>query len=369
MVTNINKVVKDIKSIKIQGATNITKASIGALFDFSKSFNERMKLRVSSVEPHIFSKEAEKIANQLAWARPDEPLSQNFLALIIAKIKNDKSGELKEKIANFRNYCNEALELILKNEDLITANGIKLVKKIYNKKIQSDNVIPIRQLAERNPSRMREIAHSRGILRANALRMTDAKKHINIFTHCNSSSVFKIIFGSHKAGIPVKVYDSETRPRYQGRIMAKNLAKNGIDVTMMTDSAAPFVISKNDPDRIDIDLVIIGADVVGLDGAVLNKIGSYSLAMAAKNAGVPFYVATSLLKVRKDIGTYREIKIEKRDPTELWQKSLKGIKAINYAFDTVPPKYISGFITEFGVLKSRDVKKTAMKRYKEIFKK
>lgn len=320
MNIKIDKVARDVKSIKIQGATNIAKASIGALFDFSKKFKGESKKG--------FLGEIRKNGRKLAWARPNEPLNQNLLALIIAKSKNDKNADIKEKVANFQKYCVETLGLISRNEESVTANGVKLVGNIYAKE----------------------------------------KKRINIFTHCSSSSVFKIIFGAHKAGMPVKVYNSETRPRFQGRIMAKNLAKAGIDATMMTDSAAPFVISKNNPDGISIDLIIIGADFISEDGAVLNKIGSYSLALAAKNAGVPFYAATSLLKVGKDVGSYREIEIEKRDPTELWRKSPKGLKAINYAFDTVPPEYLSGLITEFGVLKPKDVKEIAMKKYKEVFK-
>lgn len=327
LANNIDKIFQDIKSIKIQGATNIAKASIGALLDFSGGFIKK-NLKTAYSESLIFLHEAEFISNKLAWARPDEPLNQNLLNLIMAKLEGEKSKDIKERIANFQRSCQEALDLIVKNEELITANGINLIKKIYGKK----------------------------------------KKPVLIFTHCNSSSVFKIIFSAHKAGIPVKVYDSETRPRFQGRIMAKNLAKSGIDVIMMIDSAAPFVISKNDPDGIDIDLVIIGADVIGLDGSVLNKVGSYSLALAAKNAKVPFYAAASLLKARKDIDSYREIEIEKRDPAELWANSLKGIKSVNYAFDSVPPEYISGLITEFGILKPKDVKKTAEKNYKEIFK-
>jgi ribose 1,5-bisphosphate isomerase len=335
---NVDKVVKDIKSIRIQGATNIAKASISALLDFSKDFKVGVLPKIENCKICNFLRVTEINANKLAFARPDEPLNQNLVDLIMSKLEKDKNKDVKKKIANFQKSCMEALAMIAKNEDLITANGIKLIKKIYQKK----------------------------------------KKPVLIFTHCNSSSVFKIIQGAHKEKIRVKVYDSETRPRFQGRIMAKNLAKNGIDVTMMTDSAAPFVISKNDPDKIDVDLVLIGADVVGTDGSVLNKIGSYSLALAAKNAKVPFYTATSLLKVRKDADSYRKIEIEKRDPTELWpaaakamagkQKSLKGIKTINYAFDTVPPEYVAGLITEFGVLKPEKVKKTAGKKYKEIFK-
>lgn len=339
---NNEKILEDIKSIKIQGATNIAKASIGALFNFSENFVGK--------NPDIFIKKAEQLAEKFSWARPDEPLNQNLLALIIEKGKKDKSKNIKEKIANFQMYCTEASDLILRNEELVTANGVELIRKIYNKK---------------NPLLSLRGADRRLFGKAqNKLRNS-----VNIFTHCNSSSVFKAILGAYQAGMPVKVYDSETRPRFQGRIMAKKLVKNGINVTMMTDSAAPFVISKNDPDGIDIDIVIVGADVLSEDGAILNKIGSYSLALAAKNAGVPFYAATSLLKLRRDFNSYREIKIEKRDPTELWSKSLKGIKTINYAFDTVPPKYISGLITEFGILKPKDVEKTAVKKYKKIFNK
>jgi len=327
IMANIDKVVKDIKSIKIQGATNIAKASIGALLEFSKKFKIGVLPKIPDSKICNFLRAVEINANKLAWARPDEPLNQNLLNLVMARLECDKRKDIKKKIADFQESCQEALDLIERNEEATTGNGIKLIKKIYKKK----------------------------------------KKPVLVFTHCNSSSVAKILIGAHKARIRIKVYDSETRPRFQGRILAKNLVKNGINVTMMTDSAAPFVISKNDPDKIDIDLVIIGADVIGIDGSVLNKIGSYSLALAAKNAGVPFYVASSLLKVRKDIESYREIEIEKRDPTELWQRSLKGIKAINYAFDTVPPEYISGLITEFGILKPKEVKKVAKKKYKEIF--
>ncbi len=116
MANNIDKVVKDIKSIKIQGATNIAKASIDALLDFSKIFVGK--------NSDVFIKEAEKIVKRLAWARPDEPLNQNLLALIIVKIKNDKNFDIKEKILNFQKYCIEALDLISKNENSVTVNGI-----------------------------------------------------------------------------------------------------------------------------------------------------------------------------------------------------------------------------------------------------
>lgn len=334
-MSGINKTIKDIKSIKIQGATNIAKASIGALLGLSKKYKVGVMPKIPASKICNFLREIETNANRLAWARPDEPLNQNLIDFIMAKLEKDRRKDVRKKIADFQKSCEEALDIITENEEAITAYGVDLIKKIYKKK----------------------------------------KKPVNVFTHCNSSSVARILVGAHKAKIKLKVYDSETRPRFQGRILAKHLTKAGIDVTMMTDSAAPFVISKNDPDKIDINLVIVGADVVGMDGGILNKIGSYSLALAAKNAKVPFYVATSLLKLRKDINSYRQIEIEKRDPTELWPafakasagKQSKGLKAINYAFDTVPPEYISGLITEFGIIKPEKLKKMAMKKYKGIF--
>lgn len=328
MVNNINKTIRDIKSIKIQGATNIAKASIGALLDLSKCFKVGALPKIPNCKICNFLRVAEISSNKLAWARPDEPLNQNLINLIMLKLEKDKNKSVEKRISEFRFSCQKALDLISINEQLITSNGVELIKKIHNKK----------------------------------------KKPVAVFTHCNSSSVMRILITAHKTGVPIKVYNSETRPLFQGRIMAKALSRAGIKTTMMIDDAAPFVISKNDPDKINIDLVIIGADVVGADGSVLNKIGSYSLSVVSKENGIPFYSATSLLKLRKDIDTYKEIKIEKRNFKEVWTESFKNLKVLNYAFDTVPPENLTGLITEFRVLKPKDVKKTAAIKYKGIFK-
>ncbi len=319
--TNIDKIAKNIKSIKIQGATNIAKASIGALFDFSEKFKGEDKAK--------FLGEIKKNGRKLAWARPDEPLNQNIINHLVKKLGEDKTTENNKIILNFQNSCQEALGLIFENEKLIVDNGIKLIKNIFKKKACGKPVV--------------------------------------IFTYCNSSSVSNILIGAYKSGVPIKVYNSETRPKFQGRILAKNLVKEGIDLTMAVDSAAPFLISKINPDNINTDAVIIGVDMVALDGSALNKIGSYSLALSAKNAGVPLYVAGTLLKTRRDIKTYKKIEIEKRKSSEIWRNAVSGLKIINYAFDITPAEYINGFITEFGILKPQNLRKAAVKNYKEIF--
>lgn len=321
MGTNIDKVARDIKSIKIQGATNIAKASIGALFNFSKKFKNKNKKE--------FLSEIKKNGRKLAWARPDEPLNQNIINYLIRKLEEDKTVESDKAVANFQHSCRETLNLVFENEKLITKNGIKLIKDVFEKR--------------------------------------DGKEPVIIFTYCNSSSVSNILIGAHKSGIPIKVYNSETRPKFQGRILAKNLVKKGIDLTMTVDSAMPFLISKINQDNINADMIIIGVDMIALDGSALNKVGSYSLALSAKNSHVPFYVAGTLLKTCQDIETYKKVEIEKRKAFEVWHGAVRGLKIINYAFDIVPENFITGFITEFGILKPSDIKKVAVKNYKEIF--
>lgn len=112
------------KKILLQVLSDIY--SDGALLGFGKNFVGK--------NPDIFIKEAEKIAKQLDWARPDEPLNQNLLNYIMVKLAKDRSKDTKRKIANFQRSCQASLGLIAKNEELITGNGIKLIKKIYQKK-------------------------------------------------------------------------------------------------------------------------------------------------------------------------------------------------------------------------------------------
>lgn len=321
MNKNVEKVISRIKSIEIQGATNIAKASVGILLKLTKDYDGR--------KPSIFVKEIKKSAKKLALARPDEPLNQNVTRFLVNRLEFGAKASWKDLKINFQTHCRETLDLIEKNEKLITENGAEVIENMFKKK----------------------------------------RKPIIIFTHCNSSTVNNILIAVHKKGIPIKVYNSETRPKFQGRILAKNLVREGINVTMTVDSAVPFLISKIDPDNINADLVIVGVDVISPDGSVLNKIGSYSLSLSAKNAKVPFYVAGTLLKLKPDFLTYKKTEIEKREEFEIWRKTVKDLKIINYAFDIVPADYITSFITEFGILKPSDVKKTAMKNYKEIFEK
>jgi ribose 1,5-bisphosphate isomerase len=164
-----------------------------------------------------------------------------------------------------------------------------------------------------------------------------------IFTHCHSSTVVKALIYCHKKEKKFEVYNTETRPLYQGRITASELRKSGIKVTMFVDSAAAVAIEKeNKKDKIHADLVLFGTDAI-LKKGVINKIGSGMFAEIAHANKVPVYILTDSLKY------ISKIQLEQRDFKEVW-KTTKKIKIKNPAFELIKKKYITKIISELGTL-------------------
>ena len=164
-----------------------------------------------------------------------------------------------------------------------------------------------------------------------------------IFTHCHSSSVMSIFKKAKEQGKRFEVLCTETRPLYQGRITAKELAKLRIPVTLFVDSAARIALKKA-------SFMLIGADAITSEGKVINKIGSELFAEIAFLLDKPVYVATNSWKF--DLGSVYGIEpnIEERIKKEVWPKSPRSIGINNLAFEKVHPRLISAIISEMGVL-------------------
>ncbi len=168
-----------------------------------------------------------------------------------------------------------------------------------------------------------------------------------IHTHCHSSEALAVIKKAAEKKRFTVVVD-ETRPRYQGIKTAKELAKiKNISVVLITDDAASLTLTS--PVLPKDDIVIVGCDAMRREG-VINKIGTYFLALAAFENKIPFYVAGSSFKIDRR----RKIEIEMRPPSEVYRK-IKGVKIINPAFDITPWKFVTGVITEKGVLKPNEI--------------
>ena len=180
----------------------------------------------------------------------------------------------------------------------------------------------------------------------------------SVLTHCNAGALatagygtaLGVIRGAVEAGKTVRVIADETRPFLQGaRLTAWELVKDGIDTTVITDSMAGALMRQG-----EVDLVVVGADRIAANGDTANKIGTYSVAVLAKEHGIPFYVAAPLSTIDLDTADGGGIPIEERPATEVThvgasQLTPAGVAIRNPAFDITPHRYISAIITERGV--------------------
>jgi len=180
-----------------------------------------------------------------------------------------------------------------------------------------------------------------------------------IMTHCNAGSLATVAYGTalgviratKESGKNVKVIATETRPVQQGsRLTAFELKHDGFDVSLIPDTAVGYSMANK-----LVDKVVVGADRVLSTGHVYNKIGTYQVALMAKQHGIPFYVAAPLSTFDMK-NTPQDVIIEQRKGTEVTQigdrkTAPDGINVINPAFDMTPPELISGIITEAGIAK------------------
>lgn len=179
-----------------------------------------------------------------------------------------------------------------------------------------------------------------------------------ILTHCNAGGLataeygtaLAVIFAAVEQGKKVRVFADETRPLLQGaRLTTWELMARGIDVTLLVDGAAASAMARGWIDR-----VIVGADRIARNGDVANKIGTFPLALAARQRGIPFYVAAPYSTLDPSIAAGADIPIEERSPEEVTslggvRVAPEGVRVFNPAFDVTPAEFVSAIITDRGV--------------------
>jgi ribose 1,5-bisphosphate isomerase len=307
--STIKKTIDDIKSIKIQGATNVALATFIAIGEWAK------ECEITNYEE--FKEKLVEYLNLLATARPNEPLAKNGVRFIMNQMVLQYPGmkDLKSASHAVMDLSNQYVSLIEKAKKKIVEHGVA------------------------------------------------AAKHADvIFTHCHSSTAESIISKINEQH-PITAINTETRPLYQGHITSKNLLKAGVKTVMIVDSAAPYFIK--DDSFLPVGAVFLGADQISVSGDAMNKIGSFSMVLASYFASKPLYIVTPSLKL--DLTTiYNPIKIELRKDSEIWPDAPKGLRIINPAFDLVPHQFITGYITEFGVVKPEELEDKVRREYEWV---
>lgn len=181
----------------------------------------------------------------------------------------------------------------------------------------------------------------------------------NILTHCNTGALAVVDYGTalgvvraaHEQGKHIHVWVDETRPYLQGaRLTAWELQQAGIPHTLITDNMAGHFMSRG-----KVNIVFLGADRIAANGDVANKIGTYSLAVLARENGIPFYSVAPTTTIDLDIRDGGEIPIEERDPSEVTHVrgvpiTAAGVRAAHPAFDVTPHRYITGIVTDVGII-------------------
>jgi methylthioribose-1-phosphate isomerase len=182
-----------------------------------------------------------------------------------------------------------------------------------------------------------------------------------VLTHCNAGGLatagygtaLGVIRGAVDAGKTIRVLAGETRPFLQGaRLTAWELMEDGIETVLIADSASGSLMRGG-----EVDLVVVGADRIAANGDVANKIGTYPLAVLAKENGVPFYVAAPTSTLDLECATGADIPIEEREPAEVTElRGLRiapeGVLVLNPAFDITPARYVAAIVTERGIARA-----------------
>jgi ribose 1,5-bisphosphate isomerase len=303
----LKKNAEKIRSLEIQGATNLAVNAIQFLSDYAKNFE------CQTLDECIEKLQGAK--SILEKTRPTEPAMQNGLNFIMNKLRKCQ-GELcvEDVPGKIEEFKEEYKNLILQSKLKIAEIGANRIPRI-SKKNDYENL--------------------------------HQKDDFVVMTHCHSSVVTGILLKAKAQGKTFKVINTETQPKLQGRKTARELLDAGIEVLHVVDSAMRWAVS-----TYQVDLIIIGADSITSEGTVLNKIGSRLLALVAHEEHVPFYVASPLLKYQPltTVGFLEEI--ETRPSYEVWKNPPKNLQVLNPAFETVSRRYIDGLITEAGIFAS-----------------
>jgi ribose 1,5-bisphosphate isomerase len=286
----LSETAESIKNMEIRGAGRIARAAVEALADYARS------LDVS--DPAVFRQEMNKAAGILIETRPTAVSLPNAVRSVIRALDEFESVEAAKKAVLSR-----ATEFVQRSE-----HAVERIAEIGARHISDGDIL---------------------------------------LTHCNSEAALGCILEAHRQGKEIEVYATEVRPRGQGLITIRTLNEAGIPTNYIVDSAVRHFIN-------EVDMVFVGADAIAVNGAVVNKIGTAQIALAAHEARTNFIVAAETYKFAPRTILGELIEIEERDPAEVLPREvaeeLPYVRVRNPAFDVTPADYIDLIVTEQGAI-------------------
>jgi ribose 1,5-bisphosphate isomerase len=288
------RIAEDIRSMRIRGAGLIARSAAEALEVTARSSTAK--------DADSFVSELTEAARLLLETRPTAVSMPNAIRYIMHRVNVGKASTTS--VGDIRSLALEAANEFIEN----TKTAVTRIGEIGARRIKDGDVL---------------------------------------LTHCNSSAVISVMKTAWNEGRRFEVLVTETRPRFQGHLTAHELASAGIPVTMILDDAVRYFMQ-------DVDKVLVGADAITANGALVNKIGTSVIALAAHEAKVRVFVAAESYKFSPETMIGELVTIEERDASELISMKdldrLGSVKVRNPSFDVTPPEYIDLIITERGII-------------------
>jgi len=246
-----------------------------------------------------------------------------------------------QSLDDFNSQMKEAADTLLKTRPTAVSlsNAIRMVMKYDAQDLDS-----ARQAIALNANRFIEISE-KALERIGQIGSNRIKDGSVVLTHCNSLAALSVISTAHKSGKKIKVIATESRPRYQGITTIGMLDKMGIETELIVDSAVRSVMN-------EVDLVVVGADVITANGTLVNKIGTAQIALSAHEARTSFIVAAETYKFSPQTIQGELVTIEERESAEVLAdlSSYSHVRVRNPAFDVTPHQYIDLICTEVGAI-------------------
>jgi ribose 1,5-bisphosphate isomerase len=294
-----------IRNLEVKGARNVAIAAVELLQALAKETKAKNR--------EAFLSELSEAKDMLFASRPTEPLMRNAVRFVLGTVE----GSDKKKVGDLSKILSLSSQEFLRTLE----DSRERIAEIGSKRILDGMVV---------------------------------------FTHCHSSTVTYLLKKAKQNGRTFEVICTETRPAFQGRITAQEMLDLGVKTTLVVDSAARSFMKKA-------DIAIVGADAITSEGNVVNKIGTATIALLAREARVPFYVVSELLKF--DAATFRgEYEgIEERSRDEVWKEAPEKLVVRNPAFEVVKSDFIHGLICEEGIIPPHLIAEITKRKYSWIF--
>jgi methylthioribose-1-phosphate isomerase len=274
-------------------------------------------------------------------------------------MKRSNASGTKQFATEFQKLCDEMAATRPTAVNLFWA--IERMKSLFARHVQAGaSVDELKRLFEEEARHI----HDEDVASCRAMGAYGASlvpQEARILTHCNAGALatagygtaLGVIRAAAEGGKKVAVFADETRPFLQGaRLTAWELVKDGIDTTVITDNMTASMMR-----HANIDLVVVGADRIAANGDVANKVGTYGVAVLAKEHGIPFYVAAPLSTIDLKTADGSGIPIEERPDREVthvgsYRLTPEGARIRNPAFDVTPAKYVTAIVTEQGIARA-----------------